>query len=89
VLAGSGSERIAAWAGNRLCQVEQRMVFPLAEVLGLKQFGQAYNLRAPSRSVTHALECFAEILFRLRSAGHLHQRYAKFVRRQATNPPTG
>ena len=70
-------------AGNRLRQIEQRMILALAEILGLKKLGQADHLRAASGGVGDAAQRLFEILFRLRAARHLYQRHAKFLRGHA------
>src|SRR6202020_1163704 len=82
VLASRSGEFVARWTGNRFSQIKERMIFALAEVLRLKQFRKADDLRATSGRICHAFERFCEILFRLRPAGHLDQRHTKFVGRQ-------
>jgi hypothetical protein len=59
------------------------MIFALAEILGLEKFGQAYDLGATPGGIGDAAEGFLQILFRLRTARHLHQSHAKFFRGQA------
>src|SRR5579859_4769085 len=59
------------------------MILALAEILRLEEFRQAHNLRAASGSVGHSTQRLLKILFRLRPARHLHQRYAKFLRGHA------
>ena len=44
MLAGGGGELFAGGAGDGLCQIEQGMIFALAEVLGLEKFGEADDL---------------------------------------------
>jgi hypothetical protein len=61
------------------------MIFALAEILGLKKFGQAHDLCATSGSIGDAFEGFCEILCGLRSARHLDQGHAKFIRGHAVH----
>ena len=68
---------------NRFGQIEQRMILALAEILRLKKFRQADDLRAAPGSVGYAAEGLLKILFRLWAARHLHQRHAKFLRGHA------
>src|ERR1035438_7465868 len=56
------------------------MIFALAEILCLKKFGQADDLRPTPGSVCNAADGLLKILFRLRPARHLHQRHTKFLR---------
>jgi hypothetical protein len=56
------------------------MIFPLAEILRLEKFRQAHNLRSASSGIGNPAQGLLEILFRLRTAGHLHQGHAKFLR---------
>src|SRR5271166_4549059 len=58
------------------------MVLALAEILSLKKFRQADDLRAPSGGIGRATQGLFQILLRLRPARHLDQGYAKFLRRQ-------
>ena len=60
------------------------MIFALAEILGLKKFGQADYLGAASGGVGDALESLVQILFWFGAAGHLHQGHAEFVRGHAS-----
>ena len=85
MLARGGGKFFAGGAGNWFSQIEQRMIFALAEILGLKEFGQADDLRAASGSVGHTLEGLGEILFGLWAARHLHQGHTKFIRRQGVD----
>jgi len=71
----------------RLREIEESGVFALAEILRLEEFGQAHDLGSPSGGVCDAAESLLQILFRLRSAGHLHQSHAKFLRGHAFPPP--
>jgi hypothetical protein len=80
VLSCRGGESLAGRPGNRLGQVEERMIFALAEILRLEKFGQAHDFSPAPGRIGHAFEGFSEILFGFRSAGHLHQSYTKFVR---------
>src|ERR1700722_10027357 len=57
------------------------MIFALAEILGLKEFGEADDLGAAPGSICHAADGFFEVFFRLRAARHLHQSHTKFLRR--------
>jgi hypothetical protein len=86
VLASGGCEFVGRGAGNLFSQVEQGMVFALAEVLCLEQFGNADDLRAASGSVGYTFESFVKILFRFCAAGHLHQGHTKFIRGHAFSP---
>src|SRR6266571_4576582 len=63
------------------------MIFPLAEILRLEKFRQAHNLRSAPSGVGNTAQGLLEILFRLRTARHLHQRHAKFLRGHASLPP--
>ena len=54
VLPGGGGEFLSGRAGDGLGQVEQGVVFALAEVLGLEKLGQADDLRAFGGRVGHA-----------------------------------
>jgi hypothetical protein len=80
VLAGGGGQLLAGRAGDWFRQVEQGVVFALAEILRLEQFGQADHLGTASRGVGHAFESLVKILLGLRAAGHLHQSHTEFVR---------
>ena len=51
MLAGRGGELFAGVAGNGFSKVEEGVVFALAEILSLKQFGQTDDLRAASGGV--------------------------------------
>src|SRR5438552_2970971 len=48
VAARRGRELFAGRAGNGFSQIEQQMIFALAEILRLKKLGQADDLRTPS-----------------------------------------
>src|ERR1700752_3471065 len=63
------------------------MIFALAEVLGLEEFGQAHDLGAASGGISDAAQGLLQILFRLRAAGHLHQSHTEFFRGHAFRPP--
>ena len=86
VLSSRGGKFFAGRPGNRLGKIEESMIFALAEILRLEKFGQADHFGAASGCVADALESFGKILFGLRSARHLHQGYAKFVRGHAFIP---
>jgi hypothetical protein len=85
VLSRRGGEFFAGRPGNWLGQVEERMIFALAEILRLEEFGQTYHFGAAPSCVGNAFESFGEISFGLRSTRHLHQGYAKFVRGHAVH----
>jgi hypothetical protein len=54
--------------GDGLGKIEQRVIFTLAEILGLKKFGQADDFRTAASSVGNSAESLLQILFRLWSA---------------------
>src|SRR5262249_9905233 len=87
VFSCGGGQLFAAWAGDGLGQIEQRMVFTLAEVLRLEKLRQANDIRATLSGVSNALQSFFEIFLRLRSAGHLDQTDPELFRRQRFRPP--
>jgi len=58
VLAGGGGEFFAGGAGDRFGQIEEGVVFALAEVLRLEKLGEADDLRASAGCVGDALEGF-------------------------------
>ncbi len=59
-MAASGCRKIfSSRPGNRFGQIEQRMIFSLAEILRLKKFGQADDFRAPSRCVGDPARAFS------------------------------
>ena len=47
-----GGKLFGARARNRLGQIEQSVIFALAEILRLKEFGQADDLRASSGGIS-------------------------------------
>ncbi len=57
---------------NRFRQIEQRGVFPLAEVLGEKELRQADELRTLLRRLAHVFDGAVKIGVRIRRARHLH-----------------
>ncbi len=59
-------------AGNRFGEIEECDVFALAEILRLKQFGQADDLGAFGGGVAHVCDRALQVLFRLGRARHLH-----------------
>jgi hypothetical protein len=72
LLACNARKPSGAGPRNGLSKVEQVCVFPLAKILGAKQFRQANHARAMAGRLTNLLERTLEILFRIRSARHLH-----------------
>jgi hypothetical protein len=82
MLAGGRSQFLATRTRNRLCEIEKSVILSLTKILRLEKFRQANDLRAPARGVRHAAQSLFQILFGLRAARHLHQRYAEFFRRQ-------
>ena len=54
MLAGRSGDLLGRRSGNRFGQIEQCVIFPLAEILGLKKFGQADNLRTMTSRMTFA-----------------------------------
>ena len=85
--AGGGGKFFGTRPRNRFGQIEQCVIFALAEILRLKKFGQADDFGAASGRVRDAFDSLGKILLRLRTARHLHQRHAKFFRRQDFPPP--
>ena len=71
-LARDLAEALGRGTGNWLSQLEQRSVFALAEVLRLKEFGQADEFRALLGGIAHVRDGAFQILFRIRRARHLH-----------------
>src|SRR5262249_40872911 len=63
VTPGRGRQFFGAWPWNGLGQIEQRVIFALTEVLGLKQLRQADNSRAASSRVGNTAQGLFEILF--------------------------
>ncbi len=68
-----GGERMGGGAGDGLGEVEEGVVFALAEVLGAKKLGQADKGCAVFPGFADAGEGFREIGGRVRLAGHLDQ----------------
>jgi hypothetical protein len=68
---------------NRFGEIEERMIFALAEILCLEKFREADDLGAASSRVGNAFQSFRKILVGIRAAGHLYQGYAEFVRGHA------
>ena len=64
--------RFVVGTGNRLGQVEERDVFALAEILRLKQLGQADELGALAGGIANVCDRALQILLRLGRARHLH-----------------
>ena len=60
---------------NRLRQIEERMVFALAEILGHEQLRQADDICTFAGSFAHHLHRVLEILLRIGPALHLHETY--------------
>ena len=83
IAACGGCKLFRTRAGNRLGEIEERVIFALAKILRLKKFRQTDDLRAASGSVGNAAQGLLEILFGLWSARHLHQGHAKLFRRHA------
>jgi hypothetical protein len=54
------------------------MVFALAEILCLEEFGEANHLGG-LRSIGNAAQRLREILFWIGAAGHLYQPYCEFL----------
>ena len=78
-LAGDLAQALASGTRNRLSQIEQRNIFPLAEILRLEKFGQADDLRALSGGAAHMRNRTLKIFFRLWSARHLHHANMKIA----------
>src|SRR5208282_3215414 len=74
----SGRRRAGNWFG----EIEQGYIFALTEILRLKKFGQADDLRALRGSLANALDRVLQILLRVRRHRHLYQADAEFIRRQ-------
>jgi hypothetical protein len=71
ILPRGGSELFRARAGNRLRQIEQSGVFALAEILRLKQFGQADNVGTLACRLRNPIKRLCQIIGRLGAARHL------------------
>ena len=70
---GDLAERLGAGAGDRLGQVEQRGVLPLAEVLRAKQLRQADDLRTVVGRPFDEADRPLEVVGRVGRHGHLHK----------------
>ena len=71
--AGGIGQGLAGGTRDGFGQIEQGGVFPLAEVLGLEQLGQAHHLGAQRRGRADAVQGLLQVQGRIRPASHLHQ----------------
>jgi hypothetical protein len=69
-----------------LGQVEQIRIFALAEILRLKKFGQANNVRTACRGLVDLVDGSLQILIRLGRGGHLDEPDVEFLRWQPSLP---
>src|SRR5262249_10212879 len=72
-LAGRASKAVSGGARNWLCQLEQRRVLALAEILGTEEFGQADDAGAALGGLFDQRNGALEIDVRQRVDRHLNQ----------------
>ena len=87
MFAGGRRQPFSGTARDRLGKIEQGSVFALAKILCLEKFWQADHPRTTVASILNAGESLLQVLFRLGTAGHLHQADTKTFRRQAATSP--
>ena len=58
MLAGGGGKLFGGGAGDGFGEIEERVVFALAEILRVEKFGKADDLSAASGGVGDAFESF-------------------------------
>jgi hypothetical protein len=69
-----------------LGQVEQIRIFPLAEILGLKELGQTDDVRTAGRGLVDFVYGVLQIPVGVGRGGHLYEPDVEFLRWQ-TAPP--
>src|ERR1035437_1476491 len=78
ILQSRSGELLRARAWDWLREIEQSGVFALAEILCLKELGQADNVRALACRFRNAVKRFGQIVGRLGAARHLDQGDGEF-----------
>ena len=78
----SVGQRLVTRAGDGLGQVEQVRILALAEILGLKKFGQADDVCAAGRGLVDLVDGALQILVGVGRGGHLDQSDVEFLRWQ-------
>ncbi len=73
VFAGYGGEGLGGRAGDGFGEVEEGVIFALAEVLGAEELGEADEVRAEVGGLLDAADGFAEVEVRVGGHGHLDE----------------
>ena len=76
----SSASRSVDGPGNGLGQIEEAMVFGLAEVLAPEELLEADDLRAAGGSLAHAVERAAHVGLGVLAAARLHQAEGDLIR---------
>jgi hypothetical protein len=71
--AADAGKDVGGRAGNGFSEVEEGVVFALAEVLGAEELGEADKGGSLARGFVDALGCFVEVDAGVRIAGHLDE----------------
>ena len=76
----SVANRFVTGLGNGFSQIEQMRVFALAEILRLKKFRQADDLRTARRGLVDLVDGVLQIFVGIGRGRHLYQSDGEFLR---------